>query len=385
MRTEVKIGIGFCFVLVLVVVAYVAYHGSGKSTPTSDRPGQVSRNAPSSGAPRAGQLPPVRPGAPTAQAPAPMAPRPSTAAPGGPISPLQPMAVASAPASQPTTREAVAVGSPLRPMEPVGAGPSGSTTPASPLATVMLPRGLTPMEPVSGTAAISQVTRTTPTGGSPLASINLSPLTSPGSTAAGGAYTVVSGDTLWKIAARTYGNGTQADLIRRANPGINGDRLQVGQKLILPPPSTSAAVSAPGSFSPLPAIVARPDTTSGAVRTMSTGSQYTIKPGDNPSAIAAREYGDERLAAAILKANPGLVATSLKVGQTIALPSRAQAQVLANVSSSAGSVSPAVLRTGPGTTANRSTPVVAASPAVARTVAPAARVQGKPDFSGRSH
>jgi nucleoid-associated protein YgaU len=316
------------------------------------------------------------------------------------MAPLLPATVASAPSSQPATREAVAVSGPLRPMEPVAGDQSiGATPPAQVTRMVSLPRApvLTPMEPVSGnSAAPVTMAKAAPPGGASVSSIMLSPLTSSGSTGGasgqGTTYTVAGGDTLWKIATKTYGNGAQAELIKKANPGVNADRLQVGQKLILPAAATAASPATPGPTGSNVAVVARPDTTSaGAARPTSPGqTQYTIKPGDNPSAIAAREYGDGRLSAAIMKANPGLVANNLKVGQTIILPSRAQAQSLAGVSASslATDSSPALSRAtvqpaAASTTANRSTPALKASPAVARTAATVGHVEGKPDFSGK--
>jgi len=49
-------------------------------------------------------------------------------------------------------------------------------------------------------------------------------------------YTVVSGDTLWKIAERMYGNGSQYMKIYEANTDIleHPDRIFPGQKLEIP-------------------------------------------------------------------------------------------------------------------------------------------------------
>jgi nucleoid-associated protein YgaU len=55
---------------------------------------------------------------------------------------------------------------------------------------------------------------------------------------AGGArsYTVVSGDTLWRIAERMYGNGSHYMKIFEANTGVleHPDQIFPGQKLVIP-------------------------------------------------------------------------------------------------------------------------------------------------------
>jgi nucleoid-associated protein YgaU len=52
--------------------------------------------------------------------------------------------------------------------------------------------------------------------------------------AAGQKYTVKKGDTLWSLAAKTYGNGTQYKKIESANPSIKNGRINVGQTITLP-------------------------------------------------------------------------------------------------------------------------------------------------------
>jgi nucleoid-associated protein YgaU len=51
-------------------------------------------------------------------------------------------------------------------------------------------------------------------------------------------YTVVSGDTLWKIAERMYGNGSDYMKIFEANTAVleHPDRIFPGQKLVIPEP-----------------------------------------------------------------------------------------------------------------------------------------------------
>ena len=50
----------------------------------------------------------------------------------------------------------------------------------------------------------------------------------------GGNYTIQKGDTLWSIAQRHYGNGQRWVDILNANPGLNPNKLSVGQSIILP-------------------------------------------------------------------------------------------------------------------------------------------------------
>lgn len=50
----------------------------------------------------------------------------------------------------------------------------------------------------------------------------------------GRTYVVKSGDTLAKIAARECGSSKAASQIASLNPGINPDRIKVGDKLVLP-------------------------------------------------------------------------------------------------------------------------------------------------------
>ncbi|MEM9420584.1 MAG: LysM peptidoglycan-binding domain-containing protein [Planctomycetota bacterium] len=50
----------------------------------------------------------------------------------------------------------------------------------------------------------------------------------------GGTYVIQKGDTLWSIATRVYGDGQKHVDIANANPGINPQRLAIGQEIILP-------------------------------------------------------------------------------------------------------------------------------------------------------
>jgi len=48
-------------------------------------------------------------------------------------------------------------------------------------------------------------------------------------------YTIIRGDTLWSIAVRELGNGQRWREISALNPGLNPNKLRVGQTITLPP------------------------------------------------------------------------------------------------------------------------------------------------------
>lgn len=56
----------------------------------------------------------------------------------------------------------------------------------------------------------------------------------PAQGAIGSTYTIRKGDTLWSIATRHYGDGKQWQRIVDANPGLNPQKLAVGQVITLP-------------------------------------------------------------------------------------------------------------------------------------------------------
>jgi len=89
--------------------------------------------------------------------------------------------------------------------------------------------------------------------------------------------------------------------IQAANPTVNPTRLQIGQKLVIPPPS---APGANGVAAPVPA----------------TGEQiYTVKAGDNLTKIAAAHGTTIN---AIRRAN-NLVTDQIKVGDKLKIPTAA--------------------------------------------------------------
>ncbi|MGE5559035.1 MAG: LysM peptidoglycan-binding domain-containing protein [Bacillota bacterium] len=100
-------------------------------------------------------------------------------------------------------------------------------------------------------------------------------------------YTIRAGDTFFAL-ARRY--GTTVAAITAANPGVNPSNLQIGQQICIPTP---APVQCPNGF------------------------LYTIAAGDTYFSLAQR-YGTS--IAAITAANPGVNPNNLQIGQQICIP-----------------------------------------------------------------
>ena len=104
-------------------------------------------------------------------------------------------------------------------------------------------------------------------------------------TCTGFTYTVIAGDTLFTIAAR-YNTTIQA--ILAVNPGLDPNRLFIGQQICIPVPAPACP-----------------------------GFVYTIAAGDTLFALASRY---NTTVPAILAANPGLDPNRLFIGQQICIP-----------------------------------------------------------------
>jgi lipoprotein NlpD len=115
------------------------------------------------------------------------------------------------------------------------------------------------------------------------------------------AHSVASGETLGAI-ARKY--RTPLAEIIRANPGLNPDKLSVGQSLIIPPHEEE-----PASPDALP----EPPATAGIGPTR----QYRVVDGDTLSSIAARFNVTTR---DIVLTNEALDPDHIAAGQTLSIP-----------------------------------------------------------------
>lgn len=62
----------------------------------------------------------------------------------------------------------------------------------------------------------------------------LSQVVKPAESISGSSYTVVKGDSLWKVAVRAYGDGYQWTKIAKANKLVNPNVIHAGNILVLP-------------------------------------------------------------------------------------------------------------------------------------------------------
>lgn len=199
---------------------------------------------------------------------------------------------ADAPASQP-------VGSPVGAGDAPAESPSGVTpvVPA-PSSDPASPSDKGPTNPPT-TSPTSPATRPTP----PTPPATTRPSTPRSTPPAYTSYTVQSGDTMTSIAEEWFGDANLWDLIAKANPLVDPQRLKVGQVLNLP--AKDARREAPE----VPA--------GGAAVT------YVVRPGDTLSKISTAYYGSSAHWKLIYDANRDVIgadASELSVGMKLTIP-----------------------------------------------------------------
>jgi LysM repeat protein len=136
--------------------------------------------------------------------------------------------------------------------------------------------------------------------------------------AAGGTYTVASGDNPSSIAAQF---GISVDELMAANGITDPTLLHAGQKLIIPgaqqvlsdtaTPRSTAAAATPRPTTTAATPTARPTASQGG------GGTYTVREGDIPETIAA-QFGIS--ADELMAANGITDPTSLQIGQKLIIP-----------------------------------------------------------------
>ena len=125
---------------------------------------------------------------------------------------------------------------------------------------------------------------------------------------AGKQYTVVKGDSFYKIAKA---NGITIKALTDANPGVDSARIKVGQLLQLPAgaaPATSASAAPPTPATATPGLP--------AASASKAQGRYVVKSGDTLSRIARAH----KTTVQALKAANGLTSDRVVAGQTLKMP-----------------------------------------------------------------
>jgi len=125
----------------------------------------------------------------------------------------------------------------------------------------------------------------------------INPVTAPAATPSD--YAIASGDTFSSLALK-FKVTTRA--IEAANPGVDPKRLQVGQKIKIPPPAPASATAAGNAT--VPAVGANGET------------MYTVVSGDTLTTIAKKYH----TSASALRSYNSLSTDNIKVGQKLKIP-----------------------------------------------------------------
>jgi LysM repeat protein len=140
------------------------------------------------------------------------------------------------------------------------------------------------------------------------------PTQTPAPATSGREYVVVSGDNFYDIGKKF---GVTAQAIAQANPNVNPNRLQIGKKLIIPAPASTAP--------------------SGNQIQLESGQRtHKVVSGDSLSKIA----GDYDTTVKALRSANNLSSDLIKVGQVLIIPAPAQSDPVPPTLPPGGSVPP---------------------------------------------
>jgi len=115
-------------------------------------------------------------------------------------------------------------------------------------------------------------------------------------------YVIESGDTLYDIAMQKYGDPKFVEAIQEANPGLDPERLRVGDRIVLPERRKQTPEKAEAAKRP---------------------KVYIVKKGDTLIGIARKMYNDSAMYPKIYKANQDVLSSlnaRLYVGMRLRLP-----------------------------------------------------------------
>jgi LysM repeat protein len=116
-------------------------------------------------------------------------------------------------------------------------------------------------------------------------------------------YAIVQGDTLSTIAKKFH---VSLPALMAANPGIEPTKLQIGQKLHIPPPAPTTTTSSGGTTAPVAEI--------GPGEAV-----YTVKSGDTLTSIATQN----KVTVKALRSANNLTTDRIRVGQKLKIPAKA--------------------------------------------------------------
>lgn len=122
-------------------------------------------------------------------------------------------------------------------------------------------------------------------------------------------HTVAKDEYIIDISKKHYGSTKHWREIAKANPGVDPERLKVGQKLVIPARGGAAATGGGAAAEPV-----------------AGEGEYVIKAGDTYPRLAERLLGDARKWKEFSAANPGVDPQRLRIGQKIRLPAGARGE-----------------------------------------------------------
>lgn len=192
---------------------------------------------------------------------------------------------------------------------------------------------------ISGNGNLPTAMKVNAVNGSDTTAVSIEPLRTPAESAA--TYTVKSGDNLYKIAKKLYGNGEKWRTLADANKdkiSKNGN-LKVGAVLKVPGMkptilAKSEQQTPTGPTRTTPSRTAGRDAESSVVAKTTTkpdvkpetkkGTTYTVKAGDSLGKISQATLGTSKRVNDIIAANKGKLhdADDIKVGMVLAIPAR---------------------------------------------------------------
>lgn len=129
-------------------------------------------------------------------------------------------------------------------------------------------------------------------------------------------HVIQRGDTFEGLARRYFGDASKAKLIQAANPDVQANSMQIGQKIRIPAaveslrPASGSAESAPAGA---------------RIAGGTAANTYTVLPKDTLMGISRKVYGSESDWRRILDANAALLhgdATALRPGMKLVIPAK---------------------------------------------------------------